>query len=270
MLHIFRQMRSGLLLGAGGRKYALYAIGEVLLVVVGILIALQVNNWNEQRIERRQITRYAIDLISDLERDIAMVGPIAEQMSERLEEVTALQSYVRGKEFNQITNLDLWLLTRPLGYRPYQWNRAAMEQMKAAGALRIIENTELVKKITTYEALTHHLDEDYRSDQSIMEAASNFRDSVVDSNYPDDEHSRSVANESLNLPIEVKLEVWREKYRGPQLPLLTNDLTDVKVMVNKYAKYFTLKPRVNGEIPRLISLAEDLIQLLEDEYSINQ
>jgi len=270
MLRIFRKIRSDFLLGAKGQKYALYAIGEVLLVVVGILIALQVNNWNEQRIERRQITRYSIDLISDLERDIAMVEPITEQMSERLEELAALQSYTRGKKINQITNLDLWLLTRPLGYRPYQWNRAAMEQMKAAGALRIIKNTELVKKITTYEALTRHLDEDYRSDQSIIEAASNFRDSVVDSNYPEDEHFRSVANESMNLPIEAKLSIWREKYGGPQLPLLTNDITDVKVMVNKYSKLFALKARVEGEVPRLINLAEDLIQLLTDEYSIDK
>lgn len=33
-------------------KYARYAIGEIVLVVIGILIALQVNNWNEQRKER--------------------------------------------------------------------------------------------------------------------------------------------------------------------------------------------------------------------------
>jgi hypothetical protein len=37
------------------RKYALYAIGEVVLVVVGILIALQINNANEQRLERGSI-----------------------------------------------------------------------------------------------------------------------------------------------------------------------------------------------------------------------
>ena len=35
-------------------KYSRYAIGEIVLVVIGILIALQINNWNEERIENRK------------------------------------------------------------------------------------------------------------------------------------------------------------------------------------------------------------------------
>ena len=43
------------MLGKNTRKYLGYAVGELALVVVGILIALQINNWNEERIEQRQI-----------------------------------------------------------------------------------------------------------------------------------------------------------------------------------------------------------------------
>lgn len=56
MIKFFRQIRQKLLsenppAGRAGKfsKYLLYAVGEILLVVIGILIALQVNNWNEQR-----------------------------------------------------------------------------------------------------------------------------------------------------------------------------------------------------------------------------
>ena len=49
MLHFFRQLRQRFLTENRFSKYLLYAIGEILLVVVGILIALQVNNWNEER-----------------------------------------------------------------------------------------------------------------------------------------------------------------------------------------------------------------------------
>ena len=48
MLTIFRRLRNQSLF-QGGKKYLLYAIGEILLVMVGILLALQVNNWNEER-----------------------------------------------------------------------------------------------------------------------------------------------------------------------------------------------------------------------------
>ena len=49
MLKFFRTIRKKLLEEDNARKYLLYAIGEILLVVIGILIALQVNTWNENR-----------------------------------------------------------------------------------------------------------------------------------------------------------------------------------------------------------------------------
>jgi hypothetical protein len=49
MIHFFRRIRQGLLSQNRFSKYLLYAIGEILLVVLGILIALSINNWNEQR-----------------------------------------------------------------------------------------------------------------------------------------------------------------------------------------------------------------------------
>ena len=49
MLRFLRRVRQRLLAENGFRKYLLYAIGEILLVVIGILIALQINNWNEEK-----------------------------------------------------------------------------------------------------------------------------------------------------------------------------------------------------------------------------
>jgi len=49
MVTIFSRVREKLIASGSVTKYLLYATGEVLLVVIGILLALQVNNWNEQR-----------------------------------------------------------------------------------------------------------------------------------------------------------------------------------------------------------------------------
>ena len=51
MLKLFRHIRKKLIEQDKIRTYFWYAIGEVLLVVIGILLALEINNWNEQRIE---------------------------------------------------------------------------------------------------------------------------------------------------------------------------------------------------------------------------
>ncbi len=70
MLRIFSSIRQGLLNEGKTSKYFRYAIGEIILVVVGILIALQVNNWNIERAEAKLGQEYIHRLIEDLERDI--------------------------------------------------------------------------------------------------------------------------------------------------------------------------------------------------------
>ena len=58
MLTFFRKIRKELLGSGQARKYLLYAIGEIALVVLGILIALQINNWNENRMDQKAISNY--------------------------------------------------------------------------------------------------------------------------------------------------------------------------------------------------------------------
>jgi hypothetical protein len=57
MIKFFRKIRQNLLTENKFSKYLIYAIGEIILVVIGILIALQINNWNEeQKIEKEEIS----------------------------------------------------------------------------------------------------------------------------------------------------------------------------------------------------------------------
>jgi hypothetical protein len=95
MIKFFRKIRQRLLSENKFSKYFLYAIGEISLVVIGILIALQVNNWNEQKKlniqEVKMLKEFRIDLtqaLDDLEGNI-----------------TDLQSCIKSNEIilNQIT-----------------------------------------------------------------------------------------------------------------------------------------------------------------------
>ena len=71
MIKFFRHIRQRLLSENKFGKYLTYAIGEIILVVIGILMALQINNWNESRKEKALAKNYYHRLISDLKADKA-------------------------------------------------------------------------------------------------------------------------------------------------------------------------------------------------------
>lgn len=80
MMKFFRQVRKKLIeqmpdgqATSKAKSYFLYAIGEIALVMIGILLALQVNNWNEARKDKQQTVQYLISLRSDLIEDIRML-----------------------------------------------------------------------------------------------------------------------------------------------------------------------------------------------------
>ena len=69
MIKLFRNIRQNLLTEGKTTKYLKYAIGEIILVVIGILIALQINNWNENRKNESTESDYYCKLLDDFELD---------------------------------------------------------------------------------------------------------------------------------------------------------------------------------------------------------
>lgn len=76
MLRFFRKIREKLLIEGKVKSYLLYAIGEILLVVVGILIAFQIDNWNEDRVKRTQEFKVLTQIRSDLQKNSLEINEI--------------------------------------------------------------------------------------------------------------------------------------------------------------------------------------------------
>ena len=273
MLRSFNKARSEALEENRNGKFLRYALGEILLVVIGILIALQIDNWNDERLERQQTREYALNLADDIRRDLEMLTVIDAQIRRLIAVGEALGEYTRDATLEELDNVDLLLLTRPMSYRPYSWNRAAMEQLKASGALRQIDSTELVDLISRYEALTLHLDEDYQNDSRVSDEVRAVRDRVIDFNYPGiDEGYQdwvifSTEDSAIDAYLGYRDSAFYEGLQARQLPLLTQDLAEVRLLTNKSLRLVSLvKPRVHSEFPRLRELAGETIERIETEY----
>ena len=164
-------------------RYLLYAAGEIILVVFGILIALQVNNWNEKSKQKRQVETYALGIISDLEEDIEAVKFSKLQAQRDVLVIDSLLNYTRHLEIEDASNLILYMLSKHTSYRPHLWHRAALEEAKSSGVLRYFRDENLINKILAYESLTQHLDIDNENDLTRAQLAVEKMRGVVNENY---------------------------------------------------------------------------------------
>jgi hypothetical protein len=83
MIKFFRKIRQNMLTENKFSKYLIYAIGEIVLVVVGILIALSINNWNESRKQADNLNYIYTAIIGDLKRDNQEVDLIIKEFLEK-------------------------------------------------------------------------------------------------------------------------------------------------------------------------------------------
>jgi len=76
MIKFFRKIRQNLISEGKTTNYLKYAFGEIVLVVIGILIALSINNWNEKRKIEKMGKEYIREIYTDLTNDILNLNEI--------------------------------------------------------------------------------------------------------------------------------------------------------------------------------------------------
>ena len=150
MLRFFRYIRQKLLEQQKIRTYALYAIGEIVLVVIGILIALQINNWNEERKGKELQQVYLNNLILDLESQLVELdrhirGEVYAKAS--LDRVTSmLNEGFESADLRQYNkDMQSLVITRTLNLHD-----ATFEDLKSTGNLNLITDEILKLNILNY------------------------------------------------------------------------------------------------------------------------
>ena len=271
-MRIFNRLRAELLAEGRVGRYLRYALGEIVLVAIGILMALQVNNWNEERLERLRMQANVQALRSDLAQDLHMLVPVEGQIRRLLRQADSLADYARGRPVGDLDNAQVFVYTHSLGYRPYRWNRAALEQLKSSGGLEQMRSRELVEKISAYDALTHHLEQDYLDDVTMIRDAAQHINRVRNQNYAQLPDARRYFDQFAELDRDggyfrfTETETFRAMQRE-RLALLTSDPALVHLMVNTMLDVReAISPRVDGEFPALRQLSAEITALIEREY----
>lgn len=153
MFRFFRTIRQNLLTQGRVTRYLTYAIGEIMLVVVGILIALSINTWNKGR----QDLRAQYELLQDLHADLLIQQElIAEQIT--FEELYIAQTDSAREFFSgSIDAVQLqYLLLRLSARHTFVANKATASKMTSTGQIALLRNPELVNSIVRYYQLSDY------------------------------------------------------------------------------------------------------------------
>ena len=97
MLGFLRRLRSSLIEENHLRKYLVYAVGEILLVMIGILLALQVNNWNQNRKDRIAEQEIVVELRKEFQENLRSVQETIAYEEMRRGAAVALRDALTGQ-----------------------------------------------------------------------------------------------------------------------------------------------------------------------------
>lgn len=128
MIKFFRTIRKSLLEQNKMEKYFKYAIGEIILVVIGILIALQINNWNEQQANEERIKSTLLQIQADLLNDIQELVTVLGFYEDTLTLIEQFLNKVKSKSYFEENFRALAQAT--LSYSPFSQSNQAFLRLK--------------------------------------------------------------------------------------------------------------------------------------------
>jgi Family of unknown function (DUF6090) len=167
MIKFFRKIRKSTLKEGKTINYLKYAIGEIVLVVIGILIALQINNWNETRKQHKTEKEFITSVKNDLKQDKAFIQLIVELLEPRIKAYETLNSDLLNLYHKDRKSLDSVFNIYFKSQRTFYPISGSYESAVSGNQLTIFRNKEFVQKVvklynSTYDRLIdngHILDE---------------------------------------------------------------------------------------------------------------
>jgi hypothetical protein len=149
MIKFFRHIRQRMIKESKVSKYLLYAIGEIVLVVIGILIALQINNWNEQRKNSHAEAEYYCGLLEDVQQDSVQTEGLIQEVEARLKasnQALRLLQQERTKSIEIGEQLGLAITAIFVDFKP---NNSTFEDLKSSN-LSLIKDKEIIGALNDY------------------------------------------------------------------------------------------------------------------------
>jgi hypothetical protein len=151
MIKFFRKIRQNLLSEGKTGKYFKYAIGEIILVVIGILIALTINNWNQERIVTKENQVILQNLNKEFSENLIQLDSSISNFDNVIDGLDKLLTIMRTQDSN-LTDIEFDRLLHKTFVTP-NWTPSSfvLVELKNSGALSQLNNNKLKTLLFKWE-----------------------------------------------------------------------------------------------------------------------
>jgi hypothetical protein len=247
MIQFFRRIRQRLLTENKFNRYLLYAIGEITLVVLGILIALSINNWNESLKERAQETAILNQLRVEFESNLAQLDEKLASKNELMNSSLQLFTYIDQPGKRNKDSID-YHLGRTL---PFSTFDPIVNDLASSGNSRLIRNDGLKQMLSFWTTEIIQVQEDegswkyYRNEMYVPFLIQHYqlrtiRNDAINSNvlgkYLIDENTNRGSNDTVGIGTSIHPEDFDVLLNHPDF----EDHMERCYTINKFAKLQSL------------------------------
>jgi hypothetical protein len=168
MLRFFRQIRQGLLTDNKFSKYLLYAVGEILLVVIGILIAIQVDAWYKRKENDLQAQNILSALHEEFKENksqlVKVLGYNQKVDTATIELLNLINTF--PDSYNEVKVAGL---LKDYGYyMSYDPSKSVLESSISSGDIHLIENDTLVNLLFKWPSMVSDSQEEEHHAQQLL------------------------------------------------------------------------------------------------------
>lgn len=243
MIKFFRKIRQNLLSEGKTGNYLKYAIGEIVLVVIGILIALQINNWNEDHKLAIKTQNYYQQLLEDLNKDRIF---IAQTLSKFEQQRKAYQDYLDKFKNSQFTLTSIYEDLLHLNTESYAlyFNTSTIESLQNSGEIvlippllrnKLLDLKRMQQKITHDESLDNRAKTGVTERLSMLVGTSSFWERIE--NQEDLKPGLTMEKSDMEIILGMEaVQGWMdfsEKKSIQQLKELLKEIEKVEELIHK-------------------------------------
>ncbi len=166
-MKFFRKIRFRLFFNAKANNYLLYALGEIILVVAGILIALQVNNWNEYRKDRIKEKAILKELHINFKKNLAEFYPIKQSQLNTLKKGDIVFRNIHQLHIPVSRDSVYQSVTGMFGGYTYYPSNGVVESLISSGDFNLIQNDTLRKYLVSWKDVLTRYTKNVAIDQQL-------------------------------------------------------------------------------------------------------